>query len=104
MPDIPGDEGRQKQKGEAEDEMVRWHHQLEGQESEQTPRNSGRQRSLQHGAAKHQTWLSDWTKQQPADTGLELRFLPQQGHFCGDQDCKGEEHAEEKTLFSELYS
>ena len=55
MPDIPGDEGRQKQKGEAEDEMVRWHHQLEGQESEQTPRNSGRQRSLQHGAAKHQT-------------------------------------------------
>ena len=37
MPDIPGDEGRQKQKEAAEDEMLRWHHQLKGQESEQTP-------------------------------------------------------------------
>ena len=30
----------------AEDEMVRWHHQLNGHEFEQTPGDSGGQRSL----------------------------------------------------------
>ena len=30
----------------AEDEMVRWHHQLSGHEFEQIPRDSGGQRSL----------------------------------------------------------
>ena len=30
-----------------EDEMVGWHHRLNGHEFEQTPRNSGRQRSLE---------------------------------------------------------
>ena len=30
----------------AEDEMVEWHHQLNGHESEQTPGDSGGQRSL----------------------------------------------------------
>ena len=29
-----------------EDEMVEWHHRLDGHESEQTPRDSGGQRSL----------------------------------------------------------
>ena len=33
------------EKGAAEDEMVRWHHQLNGHELEQTPGNSGGQRS-----------------------------------------------------------
>lgn len=37
MPDVLGDEGRQKQKWAAENEMLRWCHQLKGQESEQTP-------------------------------------------------------------------
>ena len=30
----------------AEDEMVRWHHRLNGHEFEQTPGHGGRQRSL----------------------------------------------------------
>ena len=35
-----------KKKGVTEDEMVRWHHQLNGHELEQTPGDSGGQRSL----------------------------------------------------------
>ena len=43
-----GDNGRReiKEKGAAEDEMVRQHHQLNGHESEQTPGDSGGLRSL----------------------------------------------------------
>ena len=36
-----------KVKGAAEDEMVGWHHQLNGHESEQTPGDSERQGSLE---------------------------------------------------------
>ena len=45
-----------------EDEMVGWHHQLNGYESEQTPADSEGYRSLVcvvHGIAKIQTQLSD---------------------------------------------
>ena len=41
-----GEDGRQKEKGAAEDEMVRYHHQLNGHESEQTLGDSEGQRSL----------------------------------------------------------
>ena len=41
-----GKDWRQKEKGAAEQEAVSWHHQLNGQESEQTPGDSGGQRSL----------------------------------------------------------
>ena len=41
-----GKDWRQKEKGAAEDEMVGWHHWLNGHESEQTPGDSERQRSL----------------------------------------------------------
>ena len=41
-----GKDRRQKEKGTAEDEMVGWHHQLNGHESEQTPGDSGGQESL----------------------------------------------------------
>ena len=37
---------RQKETGAAEDEMVGWHHQLNGHEPEQTLGDSGGQRSL----------------------------------------------------------
>ena len=37
---------RQNNYGEAEDEMIRQHHRLNGHEFEQTPGDSGRQRSL----------------------------------------------------------
>ena len=35
-----GKDGRQKEKGKAEDEMVGWHHRLNGHDLEQTPGNS----------------------------------------------------------------
>ena len=41
-----GTDQKQKEKAEAEDEMVRQHHQLSGQESEQTLGDSEGQRSL----------------------------------------------------------
>ena len=44
-PDAGRDWG-QEEKGATEDETVRWHHQLNGHESEQTPGDSGGQGSL----------------------------------------------------------
>ena len=44
-PDV-GKDGRQEEKGEAENEMVRYYHQLKGHEFEQTQGDSGGQRSL----------------------------------------------------------
>ena len=41
-----GKDWGQKEKREAEDEMVGWHHQLNGHEFEQTPRDSEGQGSL----------------------------------------------------------
>ena len=37
---------RQEEKGATEDEMVGWHHRLNGHEAEQTPGDGGGQRSL----------------------------------------------------------
>ena len=45
IPDAGKDWG-QEEKGATEDKMVGWHHQLNGQESEQTPGDSEGQRSL----------------------------------------------------------
>ena len=58
-----GKNGGQEEKGATEDEMVGWHHWPNGHESEQTPGDSERQRSLHaavHGVAKSCTQLSDW--------------------------------------------
>ena len=41
-----GKDWRQKEKGMAEDEMIRYYHWLNGHESEQTPGDSGGQRRL----------------------------------------------------------
>ena len=41
-----GKDGRQEEKGTIEDEMVGWHHQLNGHESEQTQRDGEGQGSL----------------------------------------------------------
>ena len=41
-----GKDCRQEEKGTTEDEMVGWHHQLNGHEFEQTPRDSEGQGSL----------------------------------------------------------
>ena len=58
-----GKDWRQK-KRVAEDETVRRHYQFSGQEFEQTPGDSGGQRSLRAATqrvAESHTWLSDWT-------------------------------------------
>ena len=44
-PDAKKDWG-QEEKGPTEDEMVGWHHQLDGYEFEQTPGDGGRQENL----------------------------------------------------------
>ena len=51
-----------KEKGVTEDEMIRWHHRLNGHEFEQTPGDSeGREawHATVHGVTKNLTWLSD---------------------------------------------
>ena len=52
------------EKGMAEDEMVGWHHRLNGHECEQAPGAGDGQGGLAavHAVAKSWTWLSDWTE------------------------------------------
>ena len=55
----------QEEKGKTEDEMAGWHHQLDGHECGWTPGvgdGQGGLASCNHGVAKSQTWLSDWTE------------------------------------------
>ena len=47
IPDTRNDWG-QKEKGVTEDEMIGWHHQLNGHEFTQTPGDGGRQGNLVH--------------------------------------------------------
>ena len=60
-----GKDWRQKEKWITEDEMVGWHHRLDGHEFEQTPRvgdGQGSWHAAVHGVTKSQTRLSDWTE------------------------------------------
>ena len=62
--------GKIEDKGATEDEMVRWHHRLNGHEFEQTPGDSKGQGSLaccSSWGQKSQTRLSDGTKPQKAE-------------------------------------
>ena len=62
-----GKDWRQKEKGTTENEMVGWHHQLDGHKFEQALGDSEGQRSLtccSPWCAKNQTGLSDWTSYQ----------------------------------------
>ena len=59
-----GKDWRQEEKGTAEDEMVRWHHQLNGHEFKQTEeivKDREAWRAAVHGIAKSRTWLSNQT-------------------------------------------
>ena len=59
-----GKDWRWKEKGITEDEMVGWHHRLNGHEFEQTPGDNEGQGSLRaavHGVRKSQTWPGYWT-------------------------------------------
>ena len=59
-----GKDWRQEEKGTTEDEMVGWHHGLDGHEFEQAPGVGDGQGSLcaaVHGITKNRTWVSNWT-------------------------------------------
>ena len=63
-PDV-GKDLRQEEKGTTEDEMVGWHHQLDGLESEQAlgvGDGQGSWRAAVHGVSKSQSQLSEWTE------------------------------------------
>ena len=63
-PDAGKDWG-QEEKGMTEDEMVGWHHRLNGYGFGWTPGvgdGQGGLATVVHGVAKSQTWLSDWTE------------------------------------------
>ena len=63
-PDV-GKDWRQKEKGMTVDEMIWWHHWLNGHEFEWTPGvGDWREtwRAAIHEVAKSRTWLSDWTE------------------------------------------
>ena len=56
---------RQEEKGTTEDEIVGWHHRLDGHEFEQAPGVGDGQEAWHasvHGVAKRRTWLNNWTE------------------------------------------
>ena len=60
-----GKDWRQEEKGTTEDEMVGWHHQLDGHEFEQALElvmDREAWHAAVHGIEKSWTWLSDWTE------------------------------------------
>ena len=59
-----GKDWGQEEKGATENEMVGWHHWLNGHESEQTPGDTEEHRSLAYCSpwdSQSQPWLSNWT-------------------------------------------
>ena len=83
-----GKDWRQEEKGMTEDEMVGWHHQLDGHEFEQAPGVGDGQGSLvccSPRVAKSRTWLSNWTELSCLKTGG-------QDKDCGaaTESCQGE--------------
>ena len=69
-------DARKEEKGTTEDEMVRWHHQLNGHEFEQTPGDSKEQESLVccgswgHKESDTTEWLN-WTE---LNIGVHVSF------------------------------
>ena len=71
-----GKDWRQEEKGTIEDEMVGWHHWLNGYESKQAPGDCEGQGSLVccgPWGSQSQTWMSDWKQQWKAI--FSLTFL-----------------------------
>ena len=78
-----------------EDEMVGWHHQLDGNEFEQAPElvmDRGTWRAAVHGVAVSWTGLSNWTEQHSSPTvhgwlpHFHQVFTPISSSWCGLPD------------------
>ena len=101
-----GKDWRQEEKWMTENEMVGWHHQLNGREFEQAPGVGDRQEAwcaTVHGIAKSRTGLSDWTELTPVflpgssmDIGVWWAIV--QG--CRESDMTEQLNINNKTLFS----
>ena len=79
-----GKDWRQEEKGMTEDEMVGWHHWLNGHEFEQALGDGEGQGSIPwavHGVAKSQTQLGDWTE-------LRVKNLSMVPELLRDRDFK----------------
>ena len=75
----------QEEKGVTENEMIGWHHQLNGYELEQTPRDSegwGAWHAVVHGVAK--SWIRLITEQQQQQIQLREQMWGTGGvlRFC----------------------
>ena len=71
-----GKDWRQEEKGTTEDEVVGWHHRLDGLEFEQAPGVGDGQGSLcaaVHGVTKTRTWVSTWTDQSIISFVIHIR-------------------------------
>ena len=81
-PDAGKDWG-QEEKGAAEDEMVGWHHQLNGHKFEQTPGNSKGQGNLAcctvHAVTKSRTWLTQLS------SSSSRQRVKKQRHYFADK-------------------
>ena len=66
-----GKDWRQEEKGMTEDEMVGWHHWLDGHEFEKAPAAKEAWHATVHGVAKSQIQLSNWT-----ELGVKCILIP----------------------------
>ena len=72
-----GKDWRWEEKGMTEDEMVGWHHQLDGREFEQTPRDSegqGNRACCSQWVTKSCPWLSNRTTQRKYSCKINTHF------------------------------
>ena len=77
-----GKDWRQEKKGTTENEMVGWHHRLEGHEFEQAPgdgEGQGSWHAAVHGVAKSRILISNWTELIPLLAYYPFTVTPYEG-------------------------
>ena len=84
-----GKDWRQKEKGAADDDMVRWHHQPNGNESEQTlvVEERGTWHAAVPGVTKSRTRFSIWTATTTTKCRLFFQFVGFYKYYCDYYSC-----------------